>query len=73
MGLNHFVREHLMPTIEISCFENSADPDQLASKKPTDQEPHCFPLYPCIYLGRTSGLPGAVYEVRQRFNILLVK
>ena len=27
----------------ISNFENSVDPDQLASEKPADQDPHCFP------------------------------
>ena len=27
----------------ISQFENSVDPDQLASVKPADQEPRCFP------------------------------
>ena len=27
----------------IFCFENSQDPDQLASQKPADQDPHCFP------------------------------
>ena len=26
----------------ISCFENSVDPDQLASKKPADQDLHYF-------------------------------
>ena len=26
----------------ISCSENSVDPDQLASEKPADQDPHCF-------------------------------
>ena len=26
----------------IPSFENSVDPDQLASKKPADQDPHCF-------------------------------
>ena len=25
-------------------FENSADPDQLASQKPADQDLHCFPF-----------------------------
>ena len=30
--------------LNISCFENSVDPDQLASQKPADQDPHCFPL-----------------------------
>ena len=27
---------------DIACFENSIDPDQLASKKPADLAPHCF-------------------------------
>ena len=27
-----------------SVFENSVDPDQLASLKPADQDPHCFLL-----------------------------
>ena len=27
----------------INANENSADPDQLASKKPADQDPHFFP------------------------------
>ena len=27
----------------INSIENSVDPDQLASKKPADQDPHCFP------------------------------
>ena len=25
-------------------FENTVDPDQLASEKPANQDPHCFPL-----------------------------
>ena len=29
----------------ISCFENSVDPDQLASEKQADQDPYIFPLY----------------------------
>ena len=28
---------------KISCFENSVDPDQLASVKPVDLDQHCFP------------------------------
>ena len=32
----------------ISRFENSADPDQLASEKPADQDAYCFPL--CLLL-----------------------
>ena len=27
---------------DISCFENSEAPDQLAFEKPADQELHCF-------------------------------
>ena len=30
--------------LNISCFKNSVDLDQLASKKPADQDLHCFPL-----------------------------
>ena len=29
----------------VSYFEYSLDPDQLASEKPADQDPHCFLLY----------------------------
>ena len=28
--------------LDISCSENSVDPDQLASRKPADQDLHCF-------------------------------
>ena len=28
---------------DISCFENSVDPDQLASEKQADEDLHCFP------------------------------
>ena len=28
---------------DINSIVNSADPDQLASEKPADQDPHCFP------------------------------
>ena len=34
----------------ISCFENSVDPDQLASKKPVAQDPHCFPHYLFLFV-----------------------
>ena len=30
--------------LDRSHFENSVDPDQLASQKPADQDPHCFQL-----------------------------
>ena len=32
--------------LDISCFDNNVDPDQLASEKPADQDLHCFP--PCF-------------------------
>ena len=28
----------------LSFFEKIVDPDQMASVKPSDQDPHCFPL-----------------------------
>ena len=34
-----------MVNSDISCFENSVDPDQLASRKPADQDLYCFQLY----------------------------
>ena len=30
--------------LDISFFENSVDPDQLASEKPVDQDLNCFSL-----------------------------
>ena len=38
-----------MLNLDISHFENSVDPDQLASEKPADQDPHCLPLCLPIY------------------------
>ena len=36
----------LIPDITfVYYFENSVDPDQLASQKPADQDPHCFPIF----------------------------
>ena len=35
---------HIAIYSDLSGFENSVDPDQLASEKPADQDPHCFPL-----------------------------
>ena len=32
-----------MLNADLSCFKNSVDPDQLASQKPADQDPHFFP------------------------------
>ena len=35
----------LKSDIHVSHFGNGVIPDQLASEKPADQDPHCFPLY----------------------------
>ena len=34
----------VLPNLDLSIFENSVEPDQLASEKPADQDPHCLPL-----------------------------
>ena len=42
---NHMSRlkyELLMLNLDMSCFENSVNPDQLVSMKQADQDPHCF-------------------------------
>ena len=36
-------------TVHVSHFENSVCPDQVASEKPADQDPDCFPLYMKIH------------------------
>ena len=36
--------QNQMHNPDISGFENSVDPDQLASKKPADQDPYCLPI-----------------------------
>ena len=33
-----------MLNLNMPCYENSVDPDQLASEKPACQDPHCFQL-----------------------------
>ena len=40
----HFTRLALdLLNLNYSSLENSVDPDQLASEKPADQDPRCFP------------------------------
>ena len=39
---------------EISCFENSIDPDQLAPKRPADLDQHCFLLF--LYIMLITGI-----------------
>ena len=34
---------HITYQKSLISFENSVDRDQLASSKPADQDPHCFP------------------------------
>ena len=43
-----FALTKIMQISDISCFENNVDPDQLASRKPADQDPHCFQH--CLYM-----------------------
>ena len=47
IGIEHILI-FIMLSPDISQFENSADPDQLASEKPTNQDPHYFPLS-CLF------------------------
>ena len=44
MALSHLILSLNILNPNISYSENSVDPDQLASKKPADLEPHFFPL-----------------------------
>ena len=40
---------------DISCYEDSLDPNQLASEKLADQDTHCFPIackYICYIINR---------------------
>ena len=35
---------------DIFCFENSVDPDQLASKKPAEQDSYCLTQFSILLL-----------------------
>ena len=39
-----FFKDGLTMHHGIFCLVNSVHPNQLASEKPTDQVPHCFPF-----------------------------
>ena len=41
--------QHNQKTLIYPAFANSVDPDQLASKKPTDLDLHCLPLSMWLY------------------------
>ena len=45
-----------MSFLHKSCFENSVDPDQLASEKQADQDPHCFPF--CLSINANNCNPA---------------
>ena len=51
-----------MLNTDISHFENSVDPDQLASQKPADLEPHCFSLYTYKYIHVLSNIKLESFE-----------
>ena len=50
----------LINQIFVSSCENCIDPDQLASKKPADQDPHCFLLG--LYMTITGKLQDSYVE-----------
>ena len=47
---------------DISCFENTVDPDQPASEKPADLDPQCFH---CVgkYINTTSYCLTGILQV----------
>ena len=56
--------------LEIYSFENSVDPDQLASKKkPADLDPHCFPYSVRFRLGLSP--PVKYFTDRSKAVLLL--
>ena len=38
------IKTYTMLNQDVTFFQNSVDPDQLASEKPADQDLHCFPF-----------------------------
>ena len=53
------------------CVEISIDPDQLASEKPADQDPLCFPL--CLLYMLIIGIVEAVIGLKLERGGLLKK
>ena len=45
----HKLRSNFCPEFSYSHRWNSVDPDQLASEKPADQDPHCYQNWVYIY------------------------
>ena len=55
----HFVNlTFTMLNPDLFCFENIVDPNQLASLKPADQDPHCFPLCLSIHANNWTNFGG---------------
>ena len=52
-------------------FANSIDPDQLASKKPTDLDLHCLPLRIWIYSNNSDQAIWLAVKIRSRRGILI--
>ena len=50
-------KQTLIP--DIYGFENSVDPDQLASMKPADQDPHCLPVCLILYT------PSTIFQLKR--------
>ena len=53
---------------DILCFENSVDPDQLASEKPADQDPHSFFCCACKYIPITELLQVNLIKIKEEFS-----
>ena len=61
-----YVRHTLILTIlnpDLSHYENSVDSDQLASEKPADQDPHCFPI--CMNIDASLGIQISIHNFPQ--------
>ena len=48
-----------------ACIENSVGPDQLASKKPADRDPHCFLKKSISRLRRTRVKLGKLKDINK--------
>ena len=55
--------------MDIYCFENRVDSDQLASKKPAnqDQEPHCF-TFSFVLPANNWNLASLQNQTREQFS-----
>ena len=64
-----------MLNTDIFSFKNSVDPDQQASEKPADQDPHCFPFCLQIHANNWNFAShfDKVWHLVKHFNMVRVK